>query len=212
MRDIYDILKMEKGKVNKYKNILEQIYSEEFEDYTTNVSTKKMCASFNTMHLMNVLINKYRLTSIAELGSGFSTYCLKQIILRKNNNNIKLISVEHDEEWLKKTKQFLIKYNTNTDNLMTTDEFIKYSKNNKIQLVFFDVFHMSDGSRKEYYEKISDNLKHSIIIFDDMHKEEMANEIIEIANKKDMEIMTAIFSKDKYKRFAYVAVPNSKVL
>jgi hypothetical protein len=71
--------------------------------------TKWSISPKEVLHICNdIVINKR--TSIIEFGSGFSTFCIAQL-LKNNQINASFVTVENDAEWACELKEILLKMN-----------------------------------------------------------------------------------------------------
>ena len=139
--------------------------------YVADVSSTEMAVSLNTVCLLLAFCEKMQPSSILDLGSGFSSFALRSYARQKHD--VKVYSVDDNQEWLRKTGDFLSASGLSTKNLMTWDEFRK-SDLKDFELVFHDL-----GSMELRAQALPDVLGRvkpasGVLILDDMHKPDYA--------------------------------------
>jgi len=177
---------------DKYKELAD-IFEEAYKDYVTNVSPAGMAYSKEAcLYTLQYCLENKPL-KIVDLGSGISSYILR-LYKKYSSDNVITYSVDDDEAWLAKAKQFAAKYELDCDN------FIYDINNIKDGFEEFDLVIHDYGRMPIRTETIIDAyalLKvGGTIIYDDCHKgyyyklvkqkmQELSQEIIELEETRD---------------------------
>jgi len=168
-----------------------------YDDYVANFSSPDMAASYELCeYLINQCIdNDYK--KIIDLGSGISSAFLRYY--QSKFNDVIIYSVDDSKEWLEITKEFLVKYNLSTDNLIHDIETVK---ENNFDLVLHDYGRM--GTRQKYLSYVISNLtnKKSKIILDDLHKNKYKTYVTKFAADNEMTLVNIPETHDKFKRYS----------
>ena len=128
-----------------------------YDDYVKNFSSPNMAASYELCeYLINQCIdNDYK--KIIDLGSGVSSAFLRYY--KSKFNEVIIYSVDDSKEWLKITKEFLVKYNLSTDNLIYDIETVN---ENNFDLVLYDYGRMD--TRQKYLSYVISNLSNKTYV------------------------------------------------
>jgi hypothetical protein len=164
------------------------------DEYCSTISIDSAALSYETIKyiLDNLILDNF---FVCDLGSGFSSYAL-----RLKNTNI--TSVDDNDFWLQKT----IKYCKSQE--QTSGMFLLYENwkmlNQKYDLIIYDLGNRQ--TRVKEFETIVSKLKQDgTILIDDMHKQDMAQEILTKANKLGLNLLSLKNETiDSYKRFSYI--------
>ena len=186
-----------------------------YEKYITEVSSEDMAISFEASQLVFALAKIRRATRVADLGSGFSSYILRQYASTAGEN-VEVYSVDDNPRWLQKTRDFLEGMNVSSENVMSWEDF-KGLKLDPFDLILHDLGH-TDGLRLESLPHIIGLLKSSgILILDDMHKGRggliggYRAKATDLVRQAGLSLFSARkFTLDKYGRFCEVALPIPK--
>lgn len=165
------------------------------DDYCDKISINSAAISVETLnYTINNLLNNKNI-SACDLGSGLTSYILRLFI-----NDI--TSVDDNQFWLQKTLEYC------NANHKLHGEFLMFEQwkilNKKYDLIIYD---FSDRfTRIKEFENVLLKLKSSgLILIDDMHKQNMAQEIIKIANKNNLELISLKNETiDSFGRFSYL--------
>lgn len=152
---------------------------EQYKKYTTTISTPGMAASLECCAFLMQICEKVSAKHVLDLGSGFSSYSLRYF-RKKYSKNMVVWSVDSDEEWLEKSKQFCKENSVYISNFKPWDK-IKNTKK-RFDLVFVDIDRTPN--RPDYYKPLIENFTNdeTIVVFDDMHKPFLLNTMYECLN------------------------------
>lgn len=103
--------------------------------YVPKVSAKGHAGSLELGLFAYQFANAFGFKNIVDLGSGFTSAVFR--LYMKNNPDVKVISVDDNADWLKKTRAFLEGQQLNTDNLELWDNFKTTSE--RFDLVLYDL-------------------------------------------------------------------------
>jgi SAM-dependent methyltransferase len=133
--------------------------------YISTISPQGMALSLETSALAWVLCNQRRPTSVLDLGSGFSSY-----VLRRAAQNIGcpvVWSVDDDEAWLPKSREFCEKQGVRTDNFVPWSTF--KDSDLRFDLVIYDLGRMP-ARFANLVQGLGFMKPGGCVIIDDMHK------------------------------------------
>jgi len=174
--------------------------SEGYNHYIDKVSDVDMAASLESCSLLLRLCEGANIA--ADFGSGFSSYALREF-KRIYKPDLEVWSVDTEEEWLTKSKEFSYHMGVDTSNFrLWGDRIADYPV---FDVVFFDMGRTKE--RPQYLRFILDNMIHhgSYVLLDDVHKTYLKEEykiIFEgyLFKKVDVEVETTNYS-GRTKRF-----------
>ncbi len=153
-----------------------------------------------SQHISNV-IYELQPKLILDLGSGWSSFLFREIC-----KDSKIISVDTNKSWLKKSIQFCIEQNVEIDNFMSWDVLSEMHSSliDKVDFVFHD---MGDRKLREKTTKwVLDVVRpNGYVIFDDMHKNDLKNNVQNAINSHknkfeilDLESKTALDKQGRW--------------
>lgn len=119
--------------IQQFKQELEDIkksIEKPFEHYVTDYSKRGMAISLESSAFMMWLCKKMKFKILMDRGSGFSSYILRRYSKMESNSIV--YSIDHDKEWLEKTKLFLKLHKLSTKHLYLWNDFYP----NKIRFDF----------------------------------------------------------------------------
>ena len=188
-----------------YKKPLQNYY----DDYVANVSRSDMAISLETATFLNFVVSTRKPSSILDLGSGFSSFVFRKF----SDPQCEIYSIDDSQEWLDKSKDFLIRNNTRHNNMQTWDVFLndfkRHNPDFKFDLVFHDL-----GGMKTRQRTLNDILSFSsesgVIIFDDIHKSDYYKAVyaLSIENNFYFEPMKSL-TLDSYGRYVGIGYKKS---
>lgn len=134
--------------------------------YTASVSSPEMAVSLNSAILLTVFCENLKPMRLLDTGSGFSSYVLRSYAA---TTGAEVFSVDDNEHWLEKTREFLKAHNVSSDNVMNWKDF-SAAQNQPFDLIFHDLGSMP--TRSETLGPILNLTKggSGILFLDDMHK------------------------------------------
>lgn len=139
----------------------------QYEDYITTTSLDYMAASLESSALLCSLADIIGAGTVVDLGSGFSSYVLRDYAAQTTPTPI-VYSVDDSGEWLGKTRQYLEQHGCSTDNLFDWRDF-EDNDHLKFDLIFHDMGNMD--LRAGALPWVIDHLSPGgFAILDDMHK------------------------------------------
>jgi predicted O-methyltransferase YrrM len=110
-----------------------------YERYVRGVSTPEHAASLELASLLRALCEHRRPQRVVDLGSGFTSYVLRAWAA---GEGVEAWSVDDDEEWLGRTRGFLLGEGLGTDNLLAWPDFLAREPP-RFDLVLHDLGRMS---------------------------------------------------------------------
>jgi len=181
------------------KESLQQFY----QHYVTKISRADMAASLELSALINALCHANDYKKLLDLGSGFSSFVLRNYSKLRLNSVV--YSVDDDILWLERTREYLINSSVSTENLMMLSEFID-SNENQFDIVLLDLNFVD--VRKNYINLAVERCKAGgLIFFDDVHKQEFMTEVLSQTKNLPIDVFNIKnISIDGFGRFALVAV------
>jgi precorrin-6B methylase 2 len=136
-----------------------------YDVYVNSVGSVGFTISFETASYSARLLRARQCTSILDLGSGFSSYVTRQYA-RNADYSVICTSVDTENLWLERTRQFLESYKMKPTNLVKTEKV----RDGSFDLIFSD----SSGDRNTIIKQFIPFLnKNGIIIFDDMQDKQL---------------------------------------
>jgi predicted O-methyltransferase YrrM len=150
-----------------------------YEQYVREISSPDMAASLELASVLFVLCRANGYQRIADLGSGFSSYTFRKYA--GETSGVEVFSVDDDENWLIKTKQFLSLHQLDTAHVMTLQQF-----NSGGHLDFDCILHDLNFviERIKHVEELLTRVKPGgLIIFDDVHKPHYLTDLLEILSR-----------------------------
>ena len=173
---------------------------EDYAYYTTNISNDSMAMSLETANFMYYLCNRFKFKKVMDRGSGFSSFVLR-LYAKEQSFPVEVFSIDHDSEWLEKTRCFLELKNLNTDNLFLWYDFYDEHKDMRFDFIFEDA---NRKLRKETQnEMVSLIKKNGIILWDDANKKGNRQIIKnQVQKEKLLRYDVTARTKDSYNRFS----------
>lgn len=190
LTDIYQIIRDAAAPPTK-RDIIKKAYRE----YVSNVSDDIWASSWEVSRYMMDLVELRKPKRILDLGSGFSSYALRQ-------SDAEVWSVDTDKDWLEKTGKFLRDHGVSDENMVAMDDF---EFTGMYDLIFLDIG-LAQRDRAPLFQKVLDHCSGAIIL-DDMHSQEYRRQAKEFF--KDCEIVDLREETlDKYLRYAWMIIPR----
>lgn len=185
----------------KYKTLFDSIKSEH-KIYIENISSPEMAMSLELAYfIMNYCI-KYKPTRLLDLGSGFSSFVFRLFQNNFKEMDIIVYSVDDNDKWLLKTKDYLNKHSLKIDNLHNLEDFKNLNLKEYFDLILLDLNFVE--IRKEYLN-FSMNLisEKGLLIVDDVHKVEFLREVKKAAKINEFKLSNIkTLTIDKLGRYA----------
>ena len=103
-----------------YLEYLRCIHGDAYRDYTERVSPDNMAVSIRVAAYLMFLCKSRHALRVADFGSGFTSYILATYAA-ETDEAVTVTSVDDDEEWLKKTGEFLAERDLHTNLTMWSD-------------------------------------------------------------------------------------------
>lgn len=144
-------------------------FESEYEEYTSEVSTKAQAISLELSAFLYWFCKDKEITSILDLGSGFSSYVFNTYS-QNVSLSVNVTSIDDHDGWLEKTKQFLLKNRISDPQVLHLDSFDFQSSS--FDLVFHDLGSM-DVRKNSFHNVVSSvSYNDGFIVLDDMHKKD----------------------------------------
>jgi len=192
----------------KNRNSLQEHYTtdlnEQYQIYTRTISTPNMAASLELCSFLLALCQENKFEKLLDMGSGFTSFVLRQY-QHNSDKNIEVYSVDDDEEWLQKTKNYLTEKRLPTTNVLSLKKI--YDSNVKeFDLIVHDLNFVEE--RIKHVEKVVELIKpNGTIIFDDVHKMDYCLELLKKLKKYPGTIYNLEpITRDQFNRFSLAFV------
>lgn len=140
---------------------------DEYKYYIDKISSREMAASLECCLYLMSLYDALKPSNILELGSGFTSYCLR-LYKKVNKLSTDIHSIDTNEGWLKKSVEYCDERKLDSSNFETW-EYIK-NKDYKFDLIFVDI---DSGPRRHlYFEPVFNKFSKpgTFVYLDDLHK------------------------------------------
>jgi predicted O-methyltransferase YrrM len=178
---------------------------EPYDDYTRNVSDQQWAISLRLATAMLVLCDISKPARLLDTGSGFSSYALR---LWATRNGSEVTSVDHDPEWLRRTKEYLEASSLPVSNLLTWHAFAK-DVHDPFDFILHDIGPGMEDRRAKLVSVLAHAGRSSLVVLDDMHRspgyERHARKVL---SDRGFEIysMRRLHTLDQFGRFAWLAI------
>ena len=189
----------------KPSTISEDEFQPYYQEYTTTISSPNMAASLQLASFVYSLCETVRPAKVLDLGSGFSSFVLRYYA--KIDSNCQVWSVDDDEKWLEKSRQYVVKEGLSTQNMVILENFVK-SGEKDFDLILLDLNFVE--VRKDYINLCVERCRSKgLIIFDDVHKSEFEYEVLlQTANTPVKLFDAKPVTLDSYQRYATVSIKD----
>lgn len=161
-----------------------------YEEYTSEVSPADMAISLEMSIFLYLFCDITKPKSILDLGSGFSSFVFRHY---QATTEVKpdVWTVDDDEEWLEKTRTFLVLHGLLDENLITLDLFLQRGPKS------FDLILHDLGSMETRAKTLATvlTLSHSngLVILDDVDKSEYFKILLQVTKRFDCELYNLKF-------------------
>lgn len=137
-------------------------------DYGTEVSTPDMAVSLPSAAFLAALCKVTRPMRVLDTGSGFSSYVLRRFA-GHNGQRAEVWSVDDDEQWLAKTREYLAAQSMADERLLMWDQ-LAATDERDFDLIFHDLG-QAHGIRLEVLPDVCARLSpRGLLLLDDFHK------------------------------------------
>ena len=156
-------------------------------DYNTRYSSSLISLSLNRAAFLFFLTKLLNAKTIHDLGSGFSSYVFRHA---SNAHERQVISVDDSAFWLKRTVEFLQRYQTNTDHIISLDDYLKEYADKGFDLCLLDIGDFQ--LRQRLLPGLANSLqKHGGMLFvDDFHVPLYRNCIRRLCAERGLQIFS----------------------
>ena len=172
-----------------------------YEEYISTISLENTAVSIETAGFLSALMEKVKPRSAVDLGSGFSSYVLRDCA-RRRGLDTQIWSVDDEAKWLERTKEFLLNKSVSTDGVITWDEFKRTATPKSMDFIFYDL-----GIWKTRFQELrtaaSFLAEGGWLVLDDTHRPGYLPLIREVFSGRHRYSLHAL-TEDKYTRFAYL--------
>jgi predicted O-methyltransferase YrrM len=184
----------------KDKHLFDAI-TRKHEDYIKSVSSPGMAMSLELAHYLMAYCLFNKPAHLLDLGSGFSSFVFR--LYQKNAGiTVNVCSVDDNDAWLEKTKEYLVAQDLDTAGLMNLTMLSAQKDKQKFDLVLLDLNYIE--VRKDYIIFASDLITNNgMVVIDDVHKVEFLREVKKIAAREKFKISSIReHTHDSFGRFA----------
>lgn len=181
-----------------------KVLSPFYDDYVANTSNEVMAVSLELSTFLLLFCEIRRPKRILDLGSGFSTFCLRHWA-RHHALDTDVWSVDDAPEWLEKTRNFLIRHDLPGDRLLAWDEFLAADRG-RFDLILYDFgpFPLRMSSLGKVIGLAS---RPAAIILDDMHAAEYGLYVKQTFRERGLPCLSIRrYTKDRFGRYAHLAL------
>jgi len=158
-------------------------FADPYRAYISTISSEIMAISFELCVFLKLACEWVKPKNILDLGSGFSSYVFNRYA-QDSGYEVNVLSVDDDERWLEKTKEYLEGCGLRNPNLSDWNTFITAESKSPFDLILYDIGDFL--LRVKYIEPIL--LKHSregsIVVVDDMHHAGYGLHVRAVAEKR----------------------------
>lgn len=175
----------------------------EYRTYCTTVSKRSMALSIETCAYLWWLCDTKVATTVADLGSGFSSYVLRRYAT-ESGRSVVVHSVDSDPEWLERSRQFSVEHGQDGDGFMLGDDWLTLGVEYDVVLNDYD----RGDVREAYAGHGADRLKPGgVIVFDDAQNASHLGNMADTCKSRDMDLFALVEqTMDEVGRFAMVGV------
>jgi len=171
-------------------------------EYIFSVSSALHAASLQLSSLLLVLCRALEPSSIADLGSGFTSYVLRAYA-DEVAHPVRVTSVDDSPTWLETTQEFVERQGHRAEGLLLWDD-VERCAIGDFDLVLYDLGTMSTRAR-ELKTVLAEAKAGALIILDDLHYPDYRDVVARVVSEQhlvayDVEELT----RDEYGRFAWV--------
>jgi len=161
-----------------------------YEEYTSKVSPSDMAISLEMAIFLHIFCDVTKPKSIADLGSGFSSFVFRhyQAITGVKPD---VWTVDDDEEWLEKTRTFLVLHGLSDENLITWDLFLQRGPKS-FDLILHDLGSMETRA-KTLPTVLTLSHSNGLVILDDVDKSEYFSVLLQVTKHLDCELYNLKF-------------------
>jgi len=175
---------------------------EPYADYTRNVSDQIFAISLQLATAILVLCDLSKPARLLDTGSGFSSYALR---LWATRNGSDVTSVDHDPDWLRRTKEYLEASSLPVSNLLTWDAFAS-DAHDPFDFILHDIGPGMDDRRAKLAPVLTHAGASSLVVLDDMHKPGYERHARRVLSERGFEIYSLrAHTQDMIGRFAWLA-------
>jgi predicted O-methyltransferase YrrM len=169
-RGMLDLVRLERRlpeaiEFPKLASAWEDELREPYDHYTRNVSDQIFAISLRLATAMLVLCDLLKPARLLDTGSGFSSYALR---LWATRNGSEVTSVDHDPEWLRRTKEYLEASSLPVSNLLTWDAFAK-DVHDPFDFILHDIGPGIEDRRAKLAPVLVHADRSGLVVLDDMH-------------------------------------------
>lgn len=169
-------------------------------EYVATMSVANMAASLETCAYIAYLCDTVQPRRVVDVGSGFSSYVLRRYAA--NDPAVSVVSVDHDQDWLAKTREFLASHDLPANDLLSWDEFV--AAPDGYDLAFHDYAHgdLREATMPDVVTRVKPG---GLIVFDDAQHSGHRRAMAEAVDKRDTYSLRR-WTLDDIGRYSLVAI------
>ncbi|MHC4107934.1 MAG: class I SAM-dependent methyltransferase [Planctomycetota bacterium] len=177
-------------------------------EYGTAVSTPDMAVSLPSAAFLAALCRLTQPMRVLDAGSGFSSYVLRRFA-SQNGRRAEVWSVDDDEQWLKKTREYLAQQAVGDERLLMWDQ-LAASDERDFDLIFHDLG-QARGIRLEVLPDICARISpRGLLLLDDFHKLRYRRGACRVLKRLHFEVVPLRYHTiDPLGRYAALARPRN---
>lgn len=201
---------------NKFKSRFTEITPEDlskatqklrpyYDEYVTHVSRADMAMSIELASFVYVLCIKKEFKNVLDLGSGFSSFVYR--LYASDHNDVQVVSVDDDSQWLEKTRTYLRTHNLPDAGMQTLEQFLEEPKL-KFDCVLHDL-NFVEVRIKYLHQVLEATANTGVLILDDVHKPDYLYQILDKLKGKSVSVYSVKpVTYDSFGRYALAVLPG----
>jgi len=181
---------------------IEELIRPAYQDYVRQYSSALISLSLNRACFIYFLIKEVQIQKTIDLGTGISSYvCL---LASKHVDSSEVVSVDDNEYWLEKTREFLHAKNISGDHLLLLKDFLKEITDVQFGMCILDIGDFS--LRKKLFPTLVASVKkhRGFLFVDDFHVPEYRSYIERVCAEEQLRVYS--LRKVTRRRLSHAAV------
>ena len=181
-------------------------FTADHDHYCTHVGHPVHAASLELVAFLVALVDRLRPGRVIDLGSGFTSFALRQQAAEMGDAGAEIHSVDDSPEWLEKTRGYLQEKGVSTANLHTWQDLDREALDGSFDLVLHDMGFM-DTRLRTLHEAIGLARPGAVVVLDDMHKPDYRRQALEQLDARGQHPYSMkLLTRDSLTRYAYLMV------
>lgn len=171
-----------------------------YDDYTQHVSPDNMAISLRSVSYIVWLCEQVQARTVCDFGSGFTSYALR-VYQEQAPRPVSVLSIDDDEDWLTKTKDYITSQGMIADGLRLWDEDVPLIQSDLV------VYDFAGGDVRERWMGYALEHTKKVCVFDDANHDTHRMEMEKVSAELGFEFYgVEPWTRDRFNRYAAVAV------